>query len=303
MSIEIDASREVGGEEAAAQAPAGGWDELLAGQEAGQECAGLCETEVRVPAEQRDEVKRTDDVGALNLIRKASQSVSKCYNQYLSRKEAAAKAQNTWQAAVISLIEVIDRVTRPLPLSDAMQPPTKASDPVEHPAPEASQAPPPVGTLPPEAVGQTTVRLRVTVSDDQVTYGTAGKLVTAYRGEDGKIFLAQYDEPLPPAKAGRWRYADLDTSEWEEAALPTSPAAWRALTIDHIALFPTSLLKKLRNENLGTIGALEDHRAAVSLGKAKWPKGIGPAKISKIEDALIRWLPAGPDTGTPPQAM
>jgi hypothetical protein len=40
-------------------------------------------------------------------------------------------------------------------------------------------------------------------------------------------------------------------------------------------------------ENLWT---LEQLRSEISLGKAKWPKGIGAAKVTQIEDAIMGWM-------------
>ncbi len=65
--------------------------------------------------------------------------------------------------------------------------------------------------------------------------------------------------------------------------------AWRAVPITKLDL-PDKLIERLQEDGLDTIGRLEDRRGEISEGKAKWPKGIGQAKITKIEDAVIAWL-------------
>lgn len=54
--------------------------------------------------------------------------------------------------------------------------------------------------------------------------------------------------------------------------------------------FPTGLHDKLVADGLDTLGRLEQRRADISLGKEKWPKGVGKAAITKIEDAIVGWL-------------
>lgn len=39
-----------------------------------------------------------------------------------------------------------------------------------------------------------------------------------------------------------------------------------------------------------TIGGLEDFRAQIAEGQAAWPKGIGPAKVTDIENRIVDWL-------------
>lgn len=79
---------------------------------------------------------------------------------------------------------------------------------------------------------------------------------------------------------------------------PAAPAnnsdAWRAVPITKLDL-PDKLIERLQEDGLDTMGRLEDRRGEISEGKAKWPKGIGAAKITKIEDAVIAWLTANRD--------
>ena len=64
---------------------------------------------------------------------------------------------------------------------------------------------------------------------------------------------------------------------------------WRKPSINEIGLKP-KLAETLLEAGIETIGMLEDLRADISQGRKKWPKGIGAAKITTIEDAVINWL-------------
>lgn len=67
------------------------------------------------------------------------------------------------------------------------------------------------------------------------------------------------------------------------------PDAWKQVSISELGLHP-SLTEKLASDGMDTIGRLEQRRADISQGKEKWPKGIGKAKVTQIEDAVIGWL-------------
>jgi len=67
------------------------------------------------------------------------------------------------------------------------------------------------------------------------------------------------------------------------------PDAWRKPAINEIGLKP-KLAETLLLAGIETIGMLEDLRADISQGRKKWPKGIGAAKITQIEDTVIEWL-------------
>lgn len=62
--------------------------------------------------------------------------------------------------------------------------------------------------------------------------------------------------------------------------------AWRTCPVTELGI----TAKQITKLDVGTIGELEDLRAAISQGKKKWPKGIGPAAVTKIEDAVLDWL-------------
>jgi hypothetical protein len=72
--------------------------------------------------------------------------------------------------------------------------------------------------------------------------------------------------------------------------------AWKSRPIEELEL-GNSLTERLIENGIGTIGRLENLRAEIAQGREKWPKGIGEAKITKIEDAVIDWLTKNRDSG------
>lgn len=79
---------------------------------------------------------------------------------------------------------------------------------------------------------------------------------------------------------------------------PASPAEpirevsrdeWQKVSIDQLGLKET-LCEKLKEAGLDTIGRLESRRAEIYSGFEKWPKGIGQAKVTEIENAVLNWL-------------
>lgn len=68
---------------------------------------------------------------------------------------------------------------------------------------------------------------------------------------------------------------------------------WRDVPIEDLNL-KDNLVEKLKENGIDTIGRLEDRRSLIVQGKEKWPKGIGEAKITAIEDAVIDWLAKHP---------
>ena len=85
-----------------------------------------------------------------------------------------------------------------------------------------------------------------------------------------------------------------DAQTWAESTQPVvieprTDDAWRSVHISELQLKP-KLQERLEEAGVDTIGRLEDLRADISQGREKWPKGIGKAKITEIEDAVIAWL-------------
>lgn len=80
-----------------------------------------------------------------------------------------------------------------------------------------------------------------------------------------------------------------------QAEQQSNPDAWRAAPLADLAL-KKNVHEKLIESGVETIGQLEDLRAAISMNKKEWPKGIGKAKITEIEDAVITWLTKNRDS-------
>lgn len=54
--------------------------------------------------------------------------------------------------------------------------------------------------------------------------------------------------------------------------------------------FPKGIRETLKKAGVETVGDLETLREDIMFDRKKWPRGIGPAKIDVIEDAVIEWL-------------
>ena len=85
-----------------------------------------------------------------------------------------------------------------------------------------------------------------------------------------------------------------DAQTWAESGghvviEPLTDDAWRSVHIAELNLKP-KLQERLEEAGCDTIGRLEDLRGEISQGREKWPKGIGKAKITEIEDALEAWF-------------
>lgn len=75
---------------------------------------------------------------------------------------------------------------------------------------------------------------------------------------------------------------------------------WRDCTVAELCAhgLRSSLAQRLAELGYDTIGKLEDLRAKISTGAVdRWPKGIGEAKITEIENAVVGWLTANRDAG------
>ena len=70
---------------------------------------------------------------------------------------------------------------------------------------------------------------------------------------------------------------------------------WRRAPIESLNLKP-KLTERLKESDINTVGQLEALRADIANNRAKWPKGIGEAKITEIENAVIDWLTKNRDS-------
>lgn len=105
--------------------------------------------------------------------------------------------------------------------------------------------------------------------------------------------LARGPEQLPLFDKPAATASDASATDAADAKTAPAPAvdpdAWKSAPLSALGL-PPSLEEKLIGEGMDTIGRLEQRRADISQGKEKWPKGIGPAKVTAIEDAVVGWL-------------
>ncbi len=70
---------------------------------------------------------------------------------------------------------------------------------------------------------------------------------------------------------------------------------WRGVLVGELQI-KKSILEKLYAADVETIGELVDLQGDISNRKAKWPKGIGEAKVTELEDALTVWLTKNRDS-------
>ncbi len=65
--------------------------------------------------------------------------------------------------------------------------------------------------------------------------------------------------------------------------------AWRVAPFTDLGL--TAKQNELfESAGVTTIGGIEDLRAKIADGNAEWPKGVGPAKVTDIENRIVDWL-------------
>lgn len=115
---------------------------------------------------------------------------------------------------------------------------------------------------------------------------TAG--VAAETASEGQPIVDVSTEPddRPPAMSAAIT-ADAPESSHDEQARYRH--VLEAAAVSELALQP-KLEKKLTAADVTTIWQLETLRGEISQGKAKWPKGIGAAKVTMIEDAILKWM-------------
>ncbi len=74
------------------------------------------------------------------------------------------------------------------------------------------------------------------------------------------------------------------------------PDTWKSVLISKLDI-SEKLVEKLNEANVYDLGQLANFREQIALGREKWPKGIGEAKITAIEDAMTEWLTQNRDAG------
>ncbi len=207
---------------------------------------------------------------------------------YWSKIQSEAKsAKKRFDTAVADLRDLDDRGPKEMPLFEKPVTPTV----------EASDA----DYLPPLKKGQVRVRIGQLVegTDDVDTDAlNPGAVIICTVDDDADLWWQKDtgNEFMIDVGAGD-TYEVLE--EWPESAdsptlhqpplqFPTPPSQvnWQDRDVHELALTK----KQIETLGVDTVGELENLRKEISLGKKKWPKGIGPAAITKIEDAILDWL-------------
>lgn len=123
---------------------------------------------------------------------------------------------------------------------------------------------------------------------------TAGGAVeTASKGQPTVEESAAPAGPPPAQPVAETGHADQDEQARYRRVLES--AEIRELSL------PSKLEEKLTAAEVKTVWDLEALRGEISLGHRAWPKGIGKAKVTSIEDQLMSWLARNQETWAPSQ--
>jgi len=91
--------------------------------------------------------------------------------------------------------------------------------------------------------------------------------------------------------------SQVDVEASESAGDPDAQYdALLASPLDALKL-PAGIVAKLTEAGVATVGDLEQLREDIMFDRKKWPRGIGPAKVDLIEDAVVDWLSANEHDG------
>ena len=91
--------------------------------------------------------------------------------------------------------------------------------------------------------------------------------------------------------------SQVDVEASESAGDPDAQYdALLASPLDALKL-PAGIVAKLTEAGVATVGDLEQLREDIMFDRKAWPKGIGPAKVDVIEDAVVDWLSANEHDG------
>jgi hypothetical protein len=115
--------------------------------------------------------------------------------------------------------------------------------------------------------------------------------------EETKEAKARYEVAVSKLRqACRAAENDKDRPLFNQPTKADSPAAepseegWRVVDINELCLQASIVEKLAEVANVTTLGGLEDFRAKIALGEVEWPKGIGVAKITAIEESIANFL-------------
>ena len=198
-------------------------------------------------------------------IREKERAVYKLESEYLSLKEEASSAKREFEAADKELRNLIARGADPqrqLPFEKPgeVRKPNRIKLLVDLPGTTMKAGFEPVFTV-----------------DD------AGDVLAVWNdGNADQTVLLELDQ---------YEVIEWENGDEDQPATEATNDAWRSAPFAELGL---SLKQNELFEAIGvtTIGGLEDLRARMANGdfSAQWPKGIGPAKVTDIENRVIDWL-------------
>ena len=263
------------------------------------------------PPEQADQQENDVDAEHEKRLRVASNAVAGAALELSRAQEHTKLAKKDFEGALDELKRLIERGPERFPLFDSPADEAAAEEPEAHspaylpPLTEPGQVRVHVSQFDDDTIDELQpgqVAICQIDEDGDLAFETDGDNIIFDDSQDGLWILEEWldgdDKPTihdppkefgkvegePPAVPGRGKGASPAVAEGA-----TSNDAWRIVPIAELGL-PKGLAEKLEEARAATIGQLEDLRAEIYQGKAKWPKGVGYAKITKIEDAVLDWL-------------
>lgn len=115
---------------------------------------------------------------------------------------------------------------------------------------------------------------------------TALELITDIKARGWQYFRVKPTKTPATVESGE---VTSENAISDTQPLADQPTAWRKASIDELDL-TGKFMEKLKESGITTIGDLIDLKERISLNRDQWPKGVGEAKITKIDDALELWL-------------
>lgn len=213
------------------------------------------------PAEDMSRLERDH----YEAIQQKERAVRGLEADFLDLKEQASRAKKDFDQADLELRNLIARGP-------------DAQKKLPFPAEEAATEPPKVPA-------------RIRLTQDLLDFTiTAGQEFDAIVDANGDVSIDNGSEGGP---------IDLEPEEfeviaWVEPPPPVDPDAWRSVPVAQLGL-TAKINDLLLGVGVSTMGEMEDFRARVADAKEVWPKGIGPAKLTDIENRIVDWLSANRD--------
>lgn len=126
--------------------------------------------------------------------------------------------------------------------------------------------------------------LKLARSNYEAAVGSLRSLCQAIQNDQTRPLMREFQEADKKAVSNATGNGDGNSDDDDD-----DDDDWRNTPLSELAILD-GILEKLYEAGVNTVGELEDLRASISNGKAKWPKGIGSVKVSAIEDAILQWL-------------